>query len=176
MKRPIWMLFLILPVLISHSQVDLHQLKQGQVGFGLSGQTGLVRLAETIRVTPVLSYGVFDAVEFHLTGGTNLVSDDEELLSDSRLEGHSAKIEYPFIIGSGLSTVYPIESLEVDLISRAYGDLQLSRATETGQVLVDKLVVKVNLQIGVSKQIRFSESLKVVPYACWNRNPNWETD
>ena len=168
MKRPIWMLFLILPVLISHSQVDLHQLKQGQVGFGLSGQTGLVRLAETIRVTPVLSYGVFDAVEFHLTGGTNLVSDDEELLSGSRLEGHSAKIEYPFIIGSGLSTVYPIESLEVDLISRAYGDLQLSRATETGQVLVDKLVVKVNLQIGVSKQIRFSESLKVVPYACWN--------
>ena len=107
MKKPIWMLFLILPTLISHSQVDLHQLKQGQAGFGLSGQTGLTRLAETIRVAPVLSYGVFDAVEFHLTGGTNLVSDAEELLADSRLEGHSAKIEYPFIIGSGLSTVYP---------------------------------------------------------------------
>ena len=66
MKKPIWMLFLILPTLISHSQVDLHQLKQGQAGFGLSGQTGLTRLAETIRVAPVLSYGVFDAVEFHL--------------------------------------------------------------------------------------------------------------
>ena len=165
-----FLIILVFVVLTGHAQVDLHQLESGQIGIGLMGQTGLRPLAETVRSNCILAYGVLELVEFHLTAGTNLVSDVDDVLSHPDLVGQkqTAEIQAPLIIGSGFSTVYPIDELGIDLIGRIYGDLKLIKAKQQDQNLLTKLLVNVNFQLGVSKRILLSNTLTLAPYACWN--------
>ena len=169
-QRLVFFVVLLFGVLSSYAQIDLHQLKSGQLGFGLMGQTSIKPLAKTIRIAPILNFGVLEFAEFHLVAGTNLVSDPDDVLGHPDLvdQKQKAKIQQPVIIGSGFSTVYPIEELGIDLIGRIYGDLKLIRAQQQQRNIVTKLLVDVNFQLGVSKRIRLSDNLTWVPYACWN--------
>ena len=79
-QRLVFFAVLFFGFLDGYAQIDLHQLKSGQLGFGLMGQTSIKPLAKTIRIAPILNFGVLELAEFHLVAGTNLVSDPDDVL------------------------------------------------------------------------------------------------